>query len=228
MSNTDSFIQEVSDEVRRDRLFALMRRYAWIAVLAVVLIVGGAAWNEWRKAQERSSAEATGDAMMAALEGGSPQDRAEALAAIEADDAARRIVVDFARAGELVAAGDTEAAVALLQQIASTGDVPQIYARIAGFRALTLQADLPAEDRRLQFEAYLPQGGILRLLAEEQLALIDIETGDTAAAIERAQRILDDSEASAGLRRRATQMIVALGGEVPQTAATGAMAPVQE
>lgn len=228
VSNTDSFIQEVTEEVRRDRLFALMRRYAWIAVLAVVLIVGGAAWNEWRKAQERAAAEATGDAMMAALEGNSPEARAEALAEIPAEDAEHRIVVDFARAGELVAADETEAAVALLQEIASTGDVPQVYTRIAGFRALTLQTDLPVEERRVQFEAYLPQGGILRLLADEQLALIDIETGQPDAAIERAQGILEDSEASAGLRRRATQMIVALGGEVPQSAATGAIAPVQD
>lgn len=228
MSNTDSFIQEVSDEVRRDRLFALMRRYAWIAVLAVVLIVGGAAWNEWRKAQDRAAAEATGDAMLAALEDGTPEDRAQALAAIAVEDPARRIVVDFARAGELVSAGDTDAAITLFQDIARSTEVPQIYARIAGFRALTLQPDLPAAERRVQFEAFLAQGGILRLLAEEQLALIDIESGDTAAAIERAQRILDDAETSAGLRRRATQMMVALGGDAPQAAATGAIAPVQD
>ena len=55
MSNPESFIDEVNEELKRDRLFALMRKYAWIAVLAVVLIVGGAAWNEWRKATETGS-----------------------------------------------------------------------------------------------------------------------------------------------------------------------------
>ena len=56
MSDTDSFIDEVTEEVRRDRLFGLMKRYGWIAALAVLLIVGGAAWNEWRKAQDRAAA----------------------------------------------------------------------------------------------------------------------------------------------------------------------------
>ena len=67
MSNTDSFIEEVTEEVRRDRLYALMRRYGWIAVLAILLLVGGAAWNEWRKAQAQARAAAFGDAILAAL-----------------------------------------------------------------------------------------------------------------------------------------------------------------
>ena len=36
MSGTDSFIEEVSEEVRRDKLFAKMRKYGWIAVLLVL------------------------------------------------------------------------------------------------------------------------------------------------------------------------------------------------
>ena len=49
--DTDSFIDEVTDEVRRDRLYLLMRRYGWIGVLVIVVIVGGAAWREKRAAR---------------------------------------------------------------------------------------------------------------------------------------------------------------------------------
>ena len=41
MSETDSFIDEVNEEVRRDRLYAALRRYGWIAIVAVLAIVGG-------------------------------------------------------------------------------------------------------------------------------------------------------------------------------------------
>ena len=51
MSDTDRFIDEVTEEVRRDRLFALMRRWGWVAVLIVALIVGGGGWYEWQKHQ---------------------------------------------------------------------------------------------------------------------------------------------------------------------------------
>ena len=57
MSNPESFIEEVNEEVRRDRLYGLLRRYGWIAVLAILLIVGGAAYSEYRKAQARAQAE---------------------------------------------------------------------------------------------------------------------------------------------------------------------------
>ena len=51
MSLNDSFIQEVSDEVRRDRLFGLFRRYGWVAACLILFLVGGAGINEWRKSQ---------------------------------------------------------------------------------------------------------------------------------------------------------------------------------
>ena len=82
MSNTDSFIEEVNEEVRRDRLYGYLRRYGWIAILAVILIVGGAAWSEYRKAQTRAQAEALGDAMLSALAENDSTNRVTALAAI--------------------------------------------------------------------------------------------------------------------------------------------------
>ena len=39
MSETDSFLQEVSEELRRDKLYRNMRKYGWIGVLLVIIIV---------------------------------------------------------------------------------------------------------------------------------------------------------------------------------------------
>ena len=39
MSNTDSFIEEVTEEVRRDKLYGYLKRYGWIAGLIIVLVV---------------------------------------------------------------------------------------------------------------------------------------------------------------------------------------------
>ena len=90
MSNEDSFIDEVSDELRRDRLYKVYKRYGWIAATAIVVIVGGASVNEWRKAQASAEAQATGDAILAALETQDPDARAEALAALSGDGNAAR------------------------------------------------------------------------------------------------------------------------------------------
>ena len=64
MSDTDSFIEEVSEEVRRDRLYKVLRKYAWVGILAVVTIVGGTAYLEFQKAQARTEAEAVGTCLL--------------------------------------------------------------------------------------------------------------------------------------------------------------------
>lgn len=211
MSDTDSFIDEVSEEVRRDKLYGILRRYGWIAVALVVLIVGGASLNEYRKATAEAQAEAFGDAILTALEANESPERVSALAAIETDDAGAGAVLQLLIAAEEAGAGNDAAAVTALDAVSGNGDVPEIYRQIASFKALT-RSDADADTRRIGFEALAAPGNPLRLLAEEQLALIEVETGQTAAAQERLERILADSEVTSGLRRRASQLIVALGG----------------
>jgi hypothetical protein len=218
VSNSDSFIDEVTEEVRRDRLFTAMRRYGWIGVVAVVALVGGAAWREYDAAQDRARAQDFGSALSTALAAEAPAARAEAVQQVTAPDAAAAALRDLLAAAELSAAGDEAAAAALLEQTAANGDLAEIYRDIAAFKAVSGAGDaLTPEDRRLRLEAMAVPGKPLRLLAEEQLALLDIEAGETEAAISRLQAIQNDAETTAGLRQRASQLIVALGG-TPETA----------
>ncbi len=215
MSNPDSFIDEVSEEVRRDRLYGYLRRYGWIGILVVLLIVGGAAWREYSAAQARAEAQAFGSAVLGALEADDPADRLAALDGVEASDPGAGAILAMLRAAQSAEAGDTAAAVAAYESVATNGDVAEIYRNIASFKALTTgAATLSADERRQGFEALTQPGNPLRLLASEQLALIEIETGNPDAALERLQAILADAEATQGLRRRASQLIVALGGEL--------------
>ncbi|MTJ04142.1 MAG: hypothetical protein FH759_05525 [Sediminimonas qiaohouensis] len=213
MSQTDSFIEEVTEEVRRDRLFRLMRRYGWIAVLAVLLLVGGAALNEWRKSQAEARAQATGDAILAAMQADEPQARVDALASVETHTPGAQAVVDMLRAAELVADGQAEAAAGALDSIATDGELPEIYRDMAGFKSALLAETLGDEERRLRLEGLVSSGSPLRLQAEEQLALMDIAAGAREDAIERLQRIMDDSMVTSGLRRRASRLMLALGAE---------------
>lgn len=217
MSNVDNFIDEVTEEVRRDNLLRMMRRYGWIAILLAVMIVVGAATNEFLKAQERARAEALGDAMIAAAQSSEdPAERAAAFAAIEAEGDAKAVSTLQAAAAHQRAEQPGEAA-ALLDGVATGGAAGLIYQQLAQFKALMVAPDLSAEDRRAGFEALTTPGAPFRLLAEEQIALIEAETGDTDAAIARLTAILEDNETSAGLRRRASQLIVALGGDLQAT-----------
>ncbi|MBO9410327.1 MULTISPECIES: hypothetical protein [unclassified Ruegeria] len=216
MSDVDSFIDEVTEEVRRDRLYLLLRRWGWIGVLLVVLIVGGAAFNEIRKSRATSQAQDLGDAILAALAKNDSGERATDLAAVESASPGGDAVVNMLLSASQVEAGSEQDAVDSLNTIAVQGDLPEIYRAIAAFKALLLQSDtMPAADRRQQFEALAAPGAPLRLLAEEQLALIDVAEGNTDAAIARLQTLRQDAEIGVDLQQRAAQLIVALGG-VPE------------
>ncbi|MBU2982700.1 tetratricopeptide repeat protein [Lentibacter algarum] len=215
MSDTDSFIEEVSEEVRRDRLFALMKRYGWIAVALVLLIVGGAAYNEYRKATRMAQEQAMGDSIISALENDDTAERRAALEAITPENPGTAAIVALLKAQEATAADDREAAIAALQAISNSADTPLVYRQIATFKLLGLQAKtVDAATRRAGYQTLVGTNPQLRLLAQEQLALIDVEEGKAETAIEALQAIVSDEESTVGLRRRASQLIVALGGEL--------------
>lgn len=217
MSNPDSFIDEVSEEVRRDRLFGYLRRYGWIGLVLVLLIVGGAAAWEWRRSQIETQAQARGDALRAAL---AEPDAAARVAALEpvAQAEPGAPVAALALAAEQQAAGESAAAVATLDALAGHGETPEIYRDIAALKSLLIDSERTAEDRLMALEALASPGAALRMLALEQIALVRLEQGDTEAAIEQLRAIVEDAEATADLRDRATSLMVALG-VTPETAA---------
>ena len=213
MSDTDSFIDEVTEEVRRDRFYLLLRRYGWIGALVVLLIVGGAAWNEYNKAQARQAAENLGDQILTALGSRDAATRQARIAEIKAPDAQSKAIVALLLGGEAQQAGDAAAAGAAYDALSVDGDVAPIYRQIASFKSLVLDADqLDPSMRRQRFEAMAAPGAPLSLLAQEQLGFMDIAEGKTEAAIDRFQAIVQDASVSADLQQRALQVIVALGG----------------
>ena len=222
MSDTDSFIDEVTEEVRRDRLFGLMRRYGWIALLAVVALVGAAAYNEWSKARAQAAAEATGDAVLAALQQDDATARIDALTAAETETPGAQAVVRLLATAEAANEAPDQAA-SLLLALADDSAAPQVYRQIATLKAAMLpDSGLDLATRKARLEGLTGGTGQIRLLAEEQLALLAVEEGDIDGAIATLQAILNDAEVTQGLLRRASQVIVALGGE-PEIAGADAV-----
>lgn len=214
MSNNETFIDEVSEEVRKDQLFGYMRKYGWIAVLVVLLVVGGTAFSEFRKSQAETSAQDAGDEILAALEIDDDGQRAAALQSIEATGGAGAITGLLA-AADLTETGDVAGATAALEAVALYDAAPQVYRDLAALKSVMVQSDsLPIEDRRALLAGLAAPGGAFRLLAAEQLALISVEAGDTDTAIEQFLAIGQDAETTQGLRERAFSMIVALGGDL--------------
>ncbi len=216
MHDSDSFISEVSEAVRRDRLASALRRYGWLIGAAVVLIVGGAAFNEWYKLRTAARSAAAGDALRAAYAETDPATRAGLLADFAAARPDAAVLARLAEAGSRADAGETDAAAAILGEIAGDGSVGELYRGLASLeRVMLLGPAMEAGERQATLELLVADGAPFRPLALEQRALMHLEAGDDAAAIADLEAVLGEPGATEALRARARQLIIAAGGELP-------------
>ena len=212
MSDTDSFIDEVSEEIRREKLFKTFRKYGWIGVALVVIVVGGTGYREYARAVEKTASETFGSSVLEALQENDPSARVAQLDTITAPNASAGAMIAMLQAAEMASDDDGAGAAAKLESAAVNGDLDQMYRDILIFKRLTVaDSGIETNDRRMGFEQLATPGNALRLLAEEQLALIDLAAGDSDAAVNRLSMILEDAELTQGLRQRAGQLMIALG-----------------
>ncbi|CTQ51103.1 hypothetical protein [Jannaschia donghaensis] len=216
MSNPESFIDEVSEEVRRDRLYGLMRRWGWVAILAVAVIVGGAAYSEWSKSRAEASAQAFGDELLTALQGEDMDARRAALSQVEPSDADQRAILSLLRATAALngEGADADAARAELLTLADAVDIPATYRHLALLKAMLAGGTGDAARDGLILEELSAPGAPFRTLAVEQQALMAVAAGDVATAVTLLRALLEDAQTTQGLRQRAQQLIVALGADV--------------
>jgi hypothetical protein len=107
--------------------------------------------------------------------------------------------------------------VAALEGVQNNPETEAIYRELAAFKAaLAMPMDGDAQARMDALDAIT---GPFRVLAQEQKAMVLIETGDRAAAASLLQELIQDAEATPGLQRRAAELSVALGADFGDTAA---------
>ncbi len=213
MTSTESFISEVSEEVRRDRLFALFRRRGWIGIAAVLLIVGAAGFREWDASRKQTAAESFGDGLRAAISQNDAEPKIRALAELEADGD-RKALVGLAAAGALAGAGDGAGALDELAALAGDGDISPVYRDLAELKMIWMQADeIPLEEQLERLSALEAPGSPFRLLANETRAHALIRHGrlDDAAAL--LKRIGEETAVPRNLRSRAAQLLATLRPE---------------
>ncbi|WP_304618009.1 tetratricopeptide repeat protein [Paracoccus sp. (in: a-proteobacteria)] len=207
-NQNDSFIDEVTEELRRDRLYGAFRRYGWIGIAVILLIVGGAGWREYSRAQERSSAEAWGNAILAAEESG---DTAALLAVAPEGREGRATLARLLAASAQVEAGDREAAVATLRETSAEGGA---LSELAQLKLVMLAGpEMDASERDAMLTHLSRAGAPFELLALEQKAVALIGAGRAEDALTLIRQIQQKDGLSEALRRRLSEMMIALGSE---------------
>ncbi len=215
MSNPESFVDEVNEELRRDRLFAFLRKYGWIAVVAVLALVGYAAWSEWARARALAEAQAFGDALLTALEAQDPEARRRDLAALSSEHrgANRQALVKLLIAAEALAVGDRTAALTTFAEVAADPALPLTWRQLATLKRVfaATEENMPLTEREAALAELAAPGSPFRPLALELKALLRLEAGDQAGAEQTLSALLQEAGLTANTRARLTELLLLLG-----------------
>lgn len=209
MSQSDSFIDEVTEELRRDQLFRALKRWGWIGVLAIVALVGAASYREISTNRDLAAARDFGDAVIAALDLPDSEARAAALAEITSSRSNQEVLLAFIRASDL-SESDPVAAAAALRAIADAPDLMPRYRDLALLRAHIL---VPLADQGLvdvTLARLAEDGAPFAGIAREMQALELLKTGDKEGAIAALEALSEQSVVTLSQRQRISALIFAL------------------
>lgn len=204
---------EVDEDVRRERMQALAKRYGPIVGGGLTLvIVAVGALTFWRQYQADQQAEAGARYLEAA--------RAQVADSTAGRDVFQDLTADgpagypllarFKHAEALAAAGDRKGAIATLNE-AEAIDGPERYKELARLMALGLRSyDESPETLLPLVEPLAAPGRPWRPLAQEQAAMLEWKLGRLDAARARFEALSADLSAPVGVRARADAALTAL------------------
>lgn len=217
MSDADGFIQEVTEELRRDRMLKLWRRWGPLVIGGVVAIVVVSGVLEWRKQQAEEAARIAGAELLEAKESIRPEARALRFAeAADTLDAGPALAARLGEATASVEAGDPKKAVEILKAIAADQSVDVLYRDLAAFRAALYEApDLDPLARAQSMTPFIVDDHPFRLLAREARAVASYQARDHAAARADVDDLMKDPMTSAAMRARLERLSQLLADQAP-------------
>lgn len=217
----DSFIREVEEELRSDRLQKFWKSFGpFVIGGAVAIVLATAGYRGWEYYVD-SQASASGDKFLAALNlaGDGKTDEAMAtLQELEKDGYGAYPVLARMRAATLLhKQGKAEEAVAAFDEVAADSSVPAAIRDMARLRAAYILVDIGSEDDvAKRAEPLTADSNPLRHSAREALGLAAWKAGKLGDAQKLFKEITDDQKAPRGVSERASLMLdlIASSGEV--------------
>lgn len=208
--------REIDEELRRDSVAQLWKKYGKHVIgLAVLIVIATAAIVGWRTYQDKQR-ETQGGEYASALDlarQGKDADAAAAFASLaQKADSGRAVLARFEEAASKVNAGDVAGAIAIYDELAANNALNSAFRDSATM--LSARYTLDKGD---------PQAAIAKLqpltqptnawhgLALEMTALAELKAGDKSKAQKNFDALGKDTTAPQAVRQRAAAMAEALG-----------------
>lgn len=220
--SNEAFLREVDEELRRDQLADLWRRYGRIGLGAVVaglaLLAGVLGWRHWQESQAAATSQQLNDAYDA-LGAGKTAEAAKQLATIATSGRpiyralAQSVQADLALRDVSGAGGAAKLkeAAAKFAAIAQDTSVPQPLRDAALVRQTSAEFNtLPPDTVISRLGPLAVKGGPWLGSAGEMVAIAQLEKGKPAEARAMLQLVASDTEVPDTIKQRVVQLSSAI------------------
>ena len=212
----ETFLREVDENLRRDRLQDFFKDYGkWIAVGLVLFLAAAGGYIYWENRQQKQSAEQSEQLHDAfnKIAGGQQNAAERELGNLEAaDNDIVRVSATLADAAIALEKNDRPKAIAKFKAVAADDDLPQPYRDLATIRMTTLEFDtLKPEEVIARLEPMAKAGNSFFGSAGELTGLALLKQGKKAEAGKMFASIAADRDAPETIRTRAAQIAGTLG-----------------
>lgn len=206
----DGLMSEIESDLREDELKRIWTRYGSVFVtLAVIFVLGVAAYEGWRAYTAREHAQAASAydaAIAAAAESKFDEAKAKFGEVAKTDDQPYAALARLTEAGLRVQQNDVDGAVALYTDLAADAKTDPLFRDMAVILKTYHSIDR-ADPKTLEGPlAPLRENSTFKHSAIELTALLAAKQGDTARAAELSQSLVDDAATPQGMRGRAQEL----------------------
>ena len=177
MVESESFIKEVSEEVKRDRLFKVLNKFKWPLSAIIILLVGAVGGYEYYKFDKKSKAQKNGEFLMSAIE--SLKDNGQPITE-EIENKFTSVLIKLNEAKYFEEKGDMKRASAAYNQVITEYGENKFFNHYSKFQLYLMDpAESFSDVKKIKIldELSAPDGP-LKLLALEQKLYVYVKTDD--------------------------------------------------
>jgi hypothetical protein len=207
----DELFREVEEDIRRDRLERLARKYGGVLIAAAVTVIAGTGgyvlWKNWAEAQRRDQTLRLAAALDLAGPKGDAKAAAEALATLAPrTSGGATALTRLYEAGVRGRSGEGDGG-AVYDALAADGSLDPLFRDLALLMAVATRIE-SGEPKALEgrLAPLLADGNPWRFSARELTALLAARTGDRERARTLFQQLADDNGTPTAMRARAAEL----------------------
>jgi len=215
----EAFLREVDDELRREQIQKMWKRYGVIAAVVIGLLLAGLAGFLFWRSQTAKQSEAQSETLSAAIADIQARRITDAGKKVETLIATGRpgyrVAALFTKAALAADKGDAKGAAAIYARIAADEDVAPPYRDIATIRQTLIEYDGLAPEQLIdRLKPITIEGNAFFGTAGELTAIALLRSNRPAEARSLLAAIARDPKAPASLRARAERLATSLGADL--------------